>query len=160
MSFICKESDILFIDKELFTYENKEFAERYNALYRDGHSQATEEDVTVFNHSTPGPSSREEGSTEQEIEQWLWEWGEQIEALFDDFPILRDVCKGLKRNQYPAALFVSGGFMMTLMTRCRYSFYHRPEELRRLNCEVQIIGDPASGKSFATRLYKQLIAPL
>ena len=27
MSFICKESDILFIDKELFTYENKEFAE-------------------------------------------------------------------------------------------------------------------------------------
>ena len=50
--------------------------------------------------------------------------------------------------------------MMTLMTRCRYSFYHRPEELRRLNCEVQVIGDPASGKSFATRLYKQLIAPI
>ncbi len=39
MSFICKESDILFINKELFTYENKEFAERYDALYRDGHSQ-------------------------------------------------------------------------------------------------------------------------
>ena len=41
MSFICKESDILFIDKELFTYENKEFGERYDALYRDGRSQAT-----------------------------------------------------------------------------------------------------------------------
>ena len=41
MSFICKESDILYMDKELFTYENKEFAERYNALYRDGHSQST-----------------------------------------------------------------------------------------------------------------------
>ena len=40
MSFICKESDILFINKELFTYENKAFAERYDALYRDGHSQA------------------------------------------------------------------------------------------------------------------------
>ena len=40
MSFICKESDILFIDKELFAYENKEFAEKYDALYRDGHSQA------------------------------------------------------------------------------------------------------------------------
>ena len=40
MSFICKESDILYLDKELFTYENKEFAERYDALYRDGHSQA------------------------------------------------------------------------------------------------------------------------
>ena len=44
MSFICKESDILFINKELFTYENKAFSERYTALYRDGHSQATNED--------------------------------------------------------------------------------------------------------------------
>ena len=43
MSFICKESDILYIDKELFAYENKEYAERYDALYRDGHTQATRE---------------------------------------------------------------------------------------------------------------------
>ena len=43
MSYICKESDILYIDKELFTYENKEYGERYDALYRDGHSQATRE---------------------------------------------------------------------------------------------------------------------
>ena len=40
MSFICKESDILYIDKELFMYENKEFAEKYNAEYRAGHSGA------------------------------------------------------------------------------------------------------------------------
>ena len=39
MSFICKEEDILFIDKELFTYENKEYGERFDALYRDGRSQ-------------------------------------------------------------------------------------------------------------------------
>ena len=43
MSFICKKSDILYIDKELFTYENKAFGERYDALYRDGHSQGTKE---------------------------------------------------------------------------------------------------------------------
>ena len=49
MSFICKESDILFIDKELFTYENKEFAERYDALYRDGRSQGKSEDFRVKN---------------------------------------------------------------------------------------------------------------
>ena len=276
MSFICKESDILYLNKELFTYENKEFAERYTALYRDGHSQATREDlattgragrdkgqatdcdrgqgpvtscdryqspVTVTAKSFKGVAYsdiidewwRQNGGVPQEgernvklyqlavslraicdnnrqllmeimprlglseeevrsivesacketpkglskamrsvlegnknpseqsehdIDQWLWDWGEQIERLFDDFPILRDVCKGLKRNQYASALFVSGGFMMTLMTRCRYSFYHRPEELRRLNCEVMVIGDPASGKSFATRLYKLLIAPI
>ena len=87
-------------------------------------------------------------------------WGEQIEALMPEFPILRDICKGLKRNQYPAALFVAGAFEMTLMTRCTYRFYHRPEELRRLNSSVLIIGDPASGKSFATRLFKLLAAPI
>ena len=40
MSFICKESDILFINKELFTYENKEFGEKYDAEYRAGRSGA------------------------------------------------------------------------------------------------------------------------
>jgi hypothetical protein len=264
MSFICKESDILYIDKELFTYENKEFAEKYNAEYRDGRSGATKTDIIACNASqqtaeqsgslddsevevktfkgvpyenivdewwkinggvpqegernvklyqlavslraicdnnkqlisqiiprlgldemeverivdsackeTPKGLSKAmqevlgtlmpkkpEAPTEREIDQWLWDWGEQIEGLFYDFPLLKDICKGLKKNQYVAALFVAGGFMMTLMTRCTYSFYHRPEELRRLNCAVQIIGDPASGKSFATRLYKLLIAPI
>ena len=264
MSFICKESDILYIDKELFTYENKEFAEKYNAEYRDGRSGATKTDIIACNASqqtaeqsgslddsevevktfkgvpyenivdewwringgvpqegernvklyqlavslraicdnnkqlisqiiprlgldemeverivdsackeTPKGLSKAmqevlgtlmpkkpEAPTEREIDQWLWDWGEQIEGLFDDFPLLKDICKGLKKNQYVAALLVAGGFMMTLMTRCTYSFYHRPEELRRLNCAVQIIGDPASGKSFATRLYKLLIAPI
>ena len=276
MSFICKESDILYIDKELFTYENKEFAERYNALYRDGHSQATNpsdlgtrrdkgqgpvtscdryqspvtanqspvtpvtpektfkgiayEDIIEewwkINGGVPQEGERNvklyqlavslraicdnnkqlvysvlprlgldnleverivesackeppkglskgmqevlsilnpkkaEAPTASEIDQWLWDWGEQIEALFPYFPLLQDACKGLKRNQYPAALVVSGAFSMTLMTRCRYSFYHRPEELRRLNSSALIIGDPASGKSFATRLYKLLTAPI
>ena len=264
MSYICKNIDILYIDKELFTYENKEYGERYDAEYRAGRSGATKVDALANNASEQGSEQsgslddkkvevrsfkgipyediidewwkinggvpqegernvklyqlavslraicdnnkqlvysvlprlgldnmeverivdsacketpkglskamqevlatlnpqKAEAPTEREIDQWLWDWGEQIEALFDDFPILKDICRGLKRNQYAAALFVAGGFMMTLMTRCKYSFYHRPEELRRLNCEVQIIGDPASGKSFATRLYKQLIAPI
>jgi len=289
MSFICKNADILYLDKELFTYENKEFAERFNALYRDGHSQATDENrKTLINQTTPDPSllikegnpqgnkwrgydvqsiinqryaaklpcaadsnrhteslklatdllimldgdkaqvqriveaqpwvqeiidernenvgqtvesaasciSQKEkkyasslpskamltaiqGATgksyveitkaqaqktvrlkDDDMARWLWEWGEQIEALSEDYPIIRDICKGLKKNQYPAALFVAGGLMMTLMTRCTYRFYHRPEELRRLNNSTLIIGDPASGKSFATRLFKLLAAPI
>ena len=40
MSFICKESDILYLDNELFTYENPEFGEKYDAEYHAGHSQA------------------------------------------------------------------------------------------------------------------------
>ena len=98
--------------------------------------------------------------TESDIERWLWEWGAQIEGLYEDFPLLRDICKGLKKNQFTAAVFVAGGLLMTLMTRCTYRFYHRPEELRRLNNSTLIIGDPASGKSFATRLFKLLAAPM
>ena len=277
MSFICKETDILYLDKELFTYENKEFAERYDALYRDGRSQGKKEthpqplsvsegsEMTDGEVITPLPhregtgespkspqfkgipyseiisewwqrnggepqegernvklyqlavslraicdNSRERllevmprlGLDEQElrsivesackeppkglskmmqsilakydvrgkaedgshqplnIEHQLWDWGAEIEALSKDFPLLRDICKGLKKNQYPAAMFVGGGLLMTLMTRCTYRFYHRPEELRRLNNSTLIIGDPASGKSFATRLFKLLAAPI
>ena len=60
MSFICKESDILFIDKELFTYENKEFAERYDALYRDGRSQGKNTNYT--NLTNNNEKSNETGS--------------------------------------------------------------------------------------------------
>jgi len=310
LSYICKESDILYLDKELFTYENKEYAERYESLYRDGHSQATkrnsgtncanlrednkrirdnscvpsvasgkpsacdscqeikwrgyelqsiidarygdklpckedsnrhaeslklatdlmlmldgdkalvrqvveaqpwvqeiidERDENVeqtvesaasciaekekkYASSLPSKAMQEAvvkatGRTYQEVLKGdketgrqgvqdntncqlstitcqLEEWGERIEELSDDFPILKDVCKGLKKDQFPAALFVAGGLLMTLMTRCTYRFYHRPEELRRLNNSTLIIGDPASGKSFATRLYKLLAAPI
>ena len=97
---------------------------------------------------------------DDDINRWLWDWGEQIEKLAEDFPLLKDITKGLKKNQYPAAMFVGGGLLMTLMTRCTYRFYHRPEELRRLNNSTLIIGDPASGKSFATRLFKLLAAPI
>ena len=97
---------------------------------------------------------------DDDMSRWLWEWGAEIEALSDEFPLLKDITKGLKRNQYPAAMFVGGGLLMTLMTRCTYRFYHRPEELRRLNNSTLIIGDPASGKSFATRLFKLLASPI
>ena len=99
-------------------------------------------------------------TSEQNIDRLLWDWGAQIESLSEEYPLLKDICKGLKRNQYPAAMFVAGGLLMTLMTRCTYRFYHRPEELRRLNNSTLIIGDPASGKSFATRLFKLLASPI
>ena len=288
MSFICKESDILYMDKELFTYENKEFAEKYDAEYRAGHSgaaapaavantsneqgpveggQVADESVSLkwrgydvqsiinqryadklpcaadsnrhteslklatdlllmldgdkqavqrivesqswvkeiiderdenvgqtvasaaecmaqkekkYASSQPSKAMQEAiqratGKTFLEITKTqaqtvtaqcsslnsqLEDWGSQIEAMFDDFPILKDICKGLKKSQYPAAMIVAGAFEMTLMTRCWYRFYHRPEELRRLNSSALIIGDPASGKSFATRLFKLLAAPI
>ena len=73
MSFICKESDILFIDKELFTYENKEFSDRFTALYRDGHSQATNE------HEQTSSGSAEEVPELQEI---TWR-GYDVQCIID-----------------------------------------------------------------------------
>ena len=271
MSFICKESDILYLDKELFTYENPAYGQKYDDDYRNGRSAGTsasngsstslpspvveglemksESEVKLFKgipYSTiieeywkrtggkpqegernvrlhqlavnlraicdnspqlllqvmpryglgeqemrqiidsacreqprgltkvvreildaedcpSGATGSAKGASTPEAEdmdQQLWKMGAEIEALSVDFPILRDICKGLKPNQYPAALFVGGGLLMTLMTRCTYRFYHRPSELRRLNNSTLIIGDPASGKSFATRLYKLLAAPI
>ena len=48
MSFICKESDILYLDEELFTYENPDFGKKYDEGYRQGNSQPT--------RPTPDPS--------------------------------------------------------------------------------------------------------
>ena len=97
---------------------------------------------------------------QHKIQQMLQGWGEEIEALFPDFPLLKDICEGLKKSQYPAALFVGGGTAMTLMTRCWYRFYHRPQQERRLNCSLYIIGHPASNKSMADDIYKILSAPI
>ena len=56
MSFICKESDILFIDKELFMYENKAYGEKYDQEYRDGHSQETKTNTDLAD-GTDNPSN-------------------------------------------------------------------------------------------------------
>ncbi len=296
MSFICKEEDILFINDEIFNYENNEFAEKYNDAYRGGNSKPTvnpdlfhSSSVVVVASAAARPSEQAAAqaadkdnvrgeeirieeplateycgvSYDEIIKCWLGgeqpklgtrhlksliladqlryicdnnaklikeimqrvpfvkaiidergenldqtiasamgykmyktipkqmrtalaeagangyggdgeqqeknelraelpleQWGKDTEALFNDFPCLKDVCQGLSPKQYPAALFVSAAFLGTLMTRCTYRFYHRPDEERRLNYCVIVIGDPASGKSFATRLYKLLAAPI
>ncbi len=105
--------------------------------------------------TTPGPSY-----SGGEINTLLDQWGAEIEEMFGVFPLLKDVCSGLKRSQYPAAVFVAGGTMMTLMTRCWYRFYHRPQQERRLNCSLYIIGHPASNKSMADDIYKILSSPI
>ena len=101
-----------------------------------------------------------DGKYSNEMNKQLDSWGAEIEALFPYFPLLKDVCYGLKRSQYPAALFVAGGAAMTLMTRCWYRFYHRPQQERRLNCSLFIIGHPASNKSMADDIFDILSSPI
>ena len=107
-----------------------------------------------------GVNDKNHNSQLSTLNSQLDAWGAEIEGMFDEFPLLRDVCKGLKRSQYPAAMFVGGGALMTLMTRCTYRFYHRPERERRLNCSLLIIGHPASNKSMADDICDILMAPV
>ena len=52
-AFLTTHEDIILINEEkLFTYENEEFGKRYDALYRNGHSQATKSDVTPSDQAT------------------------------------------------------------------------------------------------------------
>ena len=302
MSFICKDTDILYInEEELFDYENKTFSERYTALYRDGHSQATDTgvltpDTIPADDPTPDPIPadaptrslsptgagnavpafkgvpysdiidawwQQQGGVPQEGERnvklyqlavnlraicdndrsllmrvmprlglpeeelariiesackeppkgvskamqrvigvptpnpsptgagnacggsatgagnacggsatgagnshfsvlssHLSDWGETIRELAADYPCMQEAMGTLPVAGYAAGLFTTAALLGTLMTRTWYRFYHRPEELRRLNYCIMVIGDPASGKSFATRLYKLLAAPI
>ena len=124
--------------------------------------QAAIEQVTgkTYRELTSDRAAEGAAPSQDTIDRRLQLWGEEIEGLFDDFPLLRDICSGLKKSQYPAALFVAGGVMMTLMTRTWYRFYHRPQQERRLNCSLFIIGHPASNKSAADDIYAVLSAPI
>ena len=106
------------------------------------------------------PDFTDYSKTDDAMLKKLNAWGTEIEGLFSYFPLLKDVCYGLKCSQFPAALFVAAGVLMTLMTRCWYRFYHRPQQERRLNCSLFIIGHPASNKSMADDIYEVLSAPI
>ena len=109
---------------------------------------------------TKDEEKQEEGESAKKPELPLNDWGREIEAMFDVFPCLHEACQGLPVGGYPAALFTSAAFFGTLMTRCTWHHWFEPDLVRRLNYSIMIIGDPASGKSFANRLYKLIAAPI
>ena len=81
MSFICKETDIMYLDKELFTYENKNFAEKYDAEYRAGNSRSTETDNVASKNVEPNSGA---GSPVDNIsvEDLTWR-GYNVQTIID-----------------------------------------------------------------------------
>ena len=112
--------------------------------------------------ATNAPATRDAATQAvyDEVTPVFMDYGKEIEQLAPEFPCLADVCYHMATPQKPACLFVGGALFGTLMTRCHYYFYHRPEAVRRLNYEVFVIEDPASGKSFASDLYKIILSPV
>lgn len=68
-----------------------------------------------------------------------------------------DVCtEGVTDNNKLGAVYAAGTMFCTLMTRCWYR--HFDGQKTRMNPQAYIIGDPASGKSFAYRLDREIMA--
>ena len=86
--------------------------------------------------------------------------GVRIERLFRHFELLSLLCHYSKRRHYVAALYVGGGFGMTLMTRCWYRFWSEPGRMCRLNSIVELIGRSGSGKHIAVDLYRLMMEPV
>ena len=87
-------------------------------------------------------------------------WCDQIEAFFDVYPCLREVCEPHPRRLWPFLLFASAAMMGTCMTLCYYKFYANMTARTRLTYIILGVGDPTSGKGTLTRLMELLLAPI
>jgi hypothetical protein len=87
-------------------------------------------------------------------------WCDEIEALFPEFPCLREVCQPHPRRLWPFLLFASAAMMGTCMTLTYYRFYADKTKRCRLNFIILGVGDPASGKGTLGRLQELLLAPI
>ena len=88
------------------------------------------------------------------------QWCSEIEALFPEFPCLREVCEPHPRRLWPFLLFASAAMMGTCMTLCYYRFYADLSKRYRLNYIILGVGDPTSGKGTLDRLQELLLAPI
>ena len=87
-------------------------------------------------------------------------WCDTIEAFFDVYPCLREVCEPHPRRLWPFLLFASAAMMGTCMDLTYYYFYANRGERTRLNYIIWGVGDPTSGKHTLERLMNLLLAPI
>ncbi len=83
-------------------------------------------------------------------------FAERLEPLLS--PPYSDACRAVERHNWLGAVFAAGAMYCTLMTRCWY--YHFNGARQRMNPQVLIIGEPASGKSFAKELDDQIMCAM
>ena len=94
------------------------------------------------------------------IEKRFEAFGERFEELFQYYPCMKEACEGFRTPSFPSVIFAAGCLFGTLATRTWWYHYHEPQYMRRLNYEIFIIADPASGKSGIGNLYKLILSPI
>lgn len=97
---------------------------------------------------------------EDMIQKRFNDFGERFEEMFKTFPCMKEACEGYRVSSYPAIIFATACLYGTLATRAWWFHYHEPLYMRRLNYEIFIIADPASGKSGIGNLYKLILSPI
>ena len=107
-------------------------------------------------------SSNQTGNNKNsdELVEMLSRMGKQLKKFRPFFPMMKLLFHRRKLIQYPAVLFVGGGFGTTLLTRCWYTFYPAPGRKCRLNSLVMVIGRPGTGKHFVVELYVLFMEPI
>ena len=102
--------------------------------------------------SHPEAAAKPVGAVEVPYEQFA----ERLEPLL--CAPYAEACKGVSRHNWLGAVMASGAMYCTLMTRCWYKHFNGARQ--RMNPQVLIIGDPASGKSFAKDLDDQIMCAM
>ncbi|MBP3786990.1 MAG: hypothetical protein ILA22_02480 [Prevotella sp.] len=122
-------------------------------LYRDipKRLQAVLESAGV--HASKGePAGRAVATAEIPYELFA----ERLEPLLS--APYSDACRGVERHNWLGAVFAAGAMYCTLLSRCWYLHFNGAKQ--RMNPQVLIIGDPASGKSFAKELDDQIMCSM
>ncbi len=83
----------------------------------------------------------------------FWQRLEPLMTEIYDLPTYR-----MENYNKLGGVFIAGAMYCTLLTRCYYRHYDG--ELQRMNPQVYIIGNPASGKGEAEKLDQTIMAPV
>ena len=103
--------------------------------------------------SSSNASGEESPSSDVDESVYKEQWNRLQHCLAAPY----DCCaEGLADNNKLGAVYAAGTMYCTLLTRCWYRHFDGMKT--RLNPQTTIIGDPASGKSFAYRLDREIMA--
>ena len=122
--------------------------------------QVTGQKYNVLVRTQRAKALGQAAAVQDDITLMLDRIGIRLERLFKHYVLMSLLCHHLKRRHYISAVFVGGGFGMTLMTRMWYRFWAEPSRRCRLNSIVELIGRSGSGKHIAVFLYRLMMEPV
>ncbi|MBQ9668759.1 MAG: hypothetical protein IJV45_08490 [Prevotella sp.] len=85
-------------------------------------------------------------------------WARRLDGLLSGSPVLREAVEALPEQHRMGGVLAAGAMLGTYLTRAWWEHFDGRDY--RLSFLVYIIGDAASGKSFAVHMDKLLMAPM